>query len=165
MSTGLIITLIVIAAVVVVGVGLWVALRRRRVRERPLAVAERARFEARWTAVQERFVDSPREAVGEADRLLGEVAVARGYPDGERYEQQLDALSVRHARHLDAYRHVHRMAREGEPGTEEMRAAMVEARALFEELVRPSRHDRDRRTPAARPHLPGAFNRRHPKES
>ncbi|MFD5651727.1 hypothetical protein [Streptomyces sp. NPDC127039] len=116
---------------------------------RPLEPAERKRFEARWNAAQERFVDSPREAVAEADRLLAELAGARGFPDGEQYEEQLTALSVHHAHHVEGYRRVHRVtharvdeARDGGgAGTEEMRASMVEARALFEALMRPARHD------------------------
>ncbi|GAB2750488.1 hypothetical protein [Streptomyces bullii] len=157
--------------------------RHGDLRERPLEPAEREQFEARWTAAQERFVDSPREAVAEADRLLAELAGARGFPDGGHYEEQLAALSVHHAHHVEGYRRVHRVARvsgdqDGGAGTEEMREAMVEARALFEELVRPAHHDGGRhdggrhgaglnggrRTPAARGHLP-VFHRRQAKES
>ncbi|KPC85802.1 hypothetical protein ADL35_16775 [Streptomyces sp. NRRL WC-3753] len=123
--------------------------RHGSLRTRPLESAERERFEARWTAAQERFVDSPREAVAEADRLLAELAGARGFPDGGQYEEQLTALSVHHAHHVEGYRRVHRVtharvddARDGGgAGTEEMRASMVEARALFEALMRPARHD------------------------
>ncbi|MFL9653380.1 hypothetical protein ACJ7VE_06640 [Streptomyces sp. PB17] len=150
---------------------------------RPLEPAERERFEARWAAAQERFVDSPREAVGEADRLLAELAGARGFPDGGQYEEQLTALSVHHAHHVEGYRRVHRVthtraddAQGGGAGTEEMRAAMVEARALFEALVRPARHDAGRRTgteagepePAAHaPRTPHTWSlgKRRPKES
>ncbi|WP_416984589.1 hypothetical protein [Streptomyces sp. T028] len=139
--------------------------RHGGLRERPLEPAERERFETRWTAAQERFVDSPGEAVAEADRLLAEVAGARGFPDGTRYEEQLAALTVHHADHVHGYRRVHRAAgaragaggevdaavatgerhsgelhggerRSSEPGTEDMRAAMVEARALFDDLVK-----------------------------
>jgi hypothetical protein len=193
MSTGLIIALIVIAAVVVIGAAA-LALRARgprsgrglkrrfgpeydravarhdgdvkaaerelterverhgALRERPLEPTEVERFEARWTAAQEHFVDAPRDAVGEADRLLAELAQARGFPDGAQYEEQLAALSVHHAGHVHGYRHVHRVAHarvdggtdggtDGGPGTEEMREAMVEARELFEDLLTPaSRH-------------------------
>ncbi|GGX10544.1 hypothetical protein GCM10010321_26030 [Streptomyces chartreusis] len=112
--------------------------RHGGLRERTLETTEVERYEARWTAAQERFVDSPKGAVDEADRLLAELAQARGYPDGAQYEEQLSALSVHHANRVRGYRRVHRAARagaEGGPGTEEMREAMVEARALFEELV------------------------------
>ncbi|MFE7841592.1 hypothetical protein ACFU53_37720 [Streptomyces sp. NPDC057474] len=176
--------------------------------KRPLPSAERERYESRWAAAQERFVDSPREAVAEADRLLAEVAGARGFPDGGHYETQLEALSVHHAHHVHGYRRVHLAAHttgdtaQGHAGTadgagpgtgtEEMREAMIEARALFEDLVTPDRRDaradrdgtagreglahrdgkarRDERDGAAadgrhRSHLPWAPTRRHAKGS
>ncbi|CAL9409813.1 hypothetical protein SUDANB58_01620 [Streptomyces sp. enrichment culture] len=150
--------------------------RHGGLREKALDPAERERFEARWTAAQERFVDSPGEAVAEADRLLAELAGTRGFPDGGQYEEQLAALSVHHARHVDGYRRVHRAARpgaDGGTGTEELREAMVEARALFEDLLRPARHEGGRhRTTAdgghaapARPRTPWSSHRRQPKES
>ncbi|MFH0175566.1 hypothetical protein [Streptomyces cacaoi] len=162
--------------------------RHGGLRERPLEPAERERFEARWTAAQERFVDSPRQAVTEADRLLAEVAGARGFPDGDQYEEQLAALSVHHADHVHGYRRVHRVARvngvgthdasatgtSGAPGTEDMRAAMVEARALFDDLVGEASHDAGRRRPQERVsqngsrsghHLPRGFHRHQAKES
>ncbi|MEU4032840.1 hypothetical protein [Streptomyces collinus] len=117
--------------------------RHGGLRERPLEPAERERYADRWTAVQERFVDAPREAVAEADRLLAEIAGVRGYPDGGRYEEQLAALSVHHADHVDGYRRVHRVAQDGAAagatgsgaGTEELRTALVDARALFDDLI------------------------------
>ncbi|MFF4013990.1 hypothetical protein [Streptomyces sp. NPDC001843] len=139
--------------------------------ERPLEPAERERFEARWAAAQEHFVDSPREAVAEVDRLISEVAGARGFPDGGQYEEQLAALSVHHAGHVQGYRRVHRAvapsgtgtsADGSTPGTdtEELRAAMLEARALFEELTRS-----EPRTPVAHKaqhaHRPNRFFHRH----
>ncbi|MET9731698.1 hypothetical protein ABZZ79_13885 [Streptomyces sp. NPDC006458] len=185
MSTGLIIALIVIGAVIVVAVAALLALRSGRSRggrdlrrrfgpeydravtrhdgdtkaaeqdlarrvERhgdlhtePLDPARRERFQTRWAAAQERFVDAPREALSEADHLLGEAAEARGFPDTGHYDDQLSALSVHHARHVEGYRHVHRLAHaHDEPGssgngaaTEEMRTAMIEARELFQDLV------------------------------
>ncbi|MER6566359.1 hypothetical protein ABT288_09250 [Streptomyces sp. NPDC001093] len=120
--------------------------RHGGLRERPLDPAGREHYAARWTAVQEHFVESPRQAVAEADQLLADVAAARGYPDGGRYEEQLAALSVHHADHVDGYRQVHRVARTGArdglteagSGTEEMRTALVGARALFDDLTHPS---------------------------
>ncbi|MDO0915318.1 hypothetical protein QQM39_32235 [Streptomyces sp. DT2A-34] len=161
--------------------------RHGGLRERPLEPVELERFEARWTAAQERFVDSPKEAVGEADRLLADVARARGFPDGAQYEEQLAALSVHHADRVQGYRHVHRVAHArvgggqegGEPGTEEMREAMIEARGMFEELTAPvarhrgepheSRRDTggrgSARTDGHRGHLPWTFSGRHAKGS
>lgn len=103
-------------------------------REQPLEPAAREQFTARWAAAQEHFVDSPRQAVSDADQLLAEVAGARGFPAGDDYEERLAALSVHHADHVHGYRRVHGVA-ESPTGTEEMREAMIEARALFEDLV------------------------------
>ncbi|MFH0522225.1 hypothetical protein ACHBTE_34335 [Streptomyces sp. M41] len=158
--------------------------RHGGLRQRSLEPTELERFEARWTAAQEHFVDSPREAVQEADRLLAELAHARGFPEGAQYEEQVGALSVHHAPHVHGYRRVHRAAhapvgdgRDGQgQGTEAMREAMVEARALFEALTGPvdrhhgasreaheSRKDAGERTPARsnghRSHLPWTFTR------
>lgn len=128
--------------------------RHGSLRTRALDPAAREQYTARWTAVQERFVDSPRDAVAEADRLVAELAGARGFPDAGHYEDQIDALSVHHAHHVHGYRKVHRASlgatatgtadgdRTG-ADTEEMRAALVEARALFEALVAEQRTDAD----------------------
>ncbi|WP_339129112.1 hypothetical protein WJM95_09300 [Streptomyces sp. f51] len=122
--------------------------RHGALRERPLEPAARERYAAGWTAAQERFVDSPEEAVAEADRLLGELAGARGFPDGDRYEEQVSALSVHHAHHVHGYRRVHRAAsvrtggaRDGGSDTEQLREAMLAARDLFDELMTPARHE------------------------
>ncbi|GAA3122074.1 hypothetical protein GCM10010521_06590 [Streptomyces rameus] len=159
--------------------------RHGDLQERPLDGAERQLYTDRWTAVQERFVDSPREAVAEADRLLAEVAAVRGYPGGERYEEQLAALSVHHADHVDGYRQVHRVARTGAgggaseagAGTEELRSALLGARALFDDLIsaESGRHRAtggtgrtttlDKSRTHARSHAPWALHRSRPKES
>ncbi|MFC8196194.1 hypothetical protein ACFWBR_07710 [Streptomyces sp. NPDC060006] len=161
--------------------------RHGSLRTQPLDPAAQDRYTVRWTAIQEQFVDSPRDAVVEADRLLAEVAGARGFPDGGRYEEQLSALSVHHAHHVNGYRRVHLAAHAngadaGRAGTEELREALVEARALFEDLTTSGRDDRARlgkaeqgdaeaaatsRTDSSRgrSHSPWALNRRHVKGS
>lgn len=158
--------------------------RHGSLRRQPLEPAARERYEARWAAAQERFVDSPQQAVAEADRLLGELAGARGFPAGDRYDEQLAALSVHHAPHVHGYRRIHRAAHasladgdESRTGTEELREAMIEARALFEELMAPGREDTRQHRAGDEPaptrsnrlgerlHTPWAFNRRHAKGS
>lgn len=96
----------------------------------------RERYRARWAAAQERFVESPAEAVAEADALIADLAKERGFPDGTRYDEQFEALSVHHGHHVHGYRRVHEAAHTGiGAGTEELREAMVEARALFDDLT------------------------------
>lgn len=134
--------------------------------EQPLEPAAREQYQARWAAAQELFVDSPRQAISDVDQLLGEVAGARGFPDVAEYDKQFDALSVHHAAHVHGYRRVHRVVTtrtngtpESQAGTEEMREAMLEARALFDDLVsddsRGSRNGDGRRGR----HSIGSFNK------
>src|SRR5262245_60218765 len=69
--------------------------RQRRVEKlhiRPLTEAQAAEFGKSWRAIQARFVDDPTGAVTEADRVVGEVMHARGYPVGE-FEQRVADIS------------------------------------------------------------------------
>uniref|UniRef100_UPI0015EEA2FA hypothetical protein n=1 Tax=Streptomyces albidus (ex Kaewkla and Franco 2022) TaxID=722709 RepID=UPI0015EEA2FA len=100
----------------------------------PLPPQVREQYLTRWTAAQERFVDSPQQALAEAEQLLGGLAQARGFPGPERHDEHVDALSVHHAHHIDGYRRV-RAAATGQVGTEEMREAMLQARAFFDALA------------------------------
>jgi len=87
--------------------------------------------------VQARFVDEPRTAVLEADRLIGEVMRARGYPV-EDPARQLEDLSVDHGAVIEHYRAGRAIVvrhEQGQASTEDLRQAMVHFRALFEELV------------------------------
>lgn len=103
----------------------------------PLTPAEAERFGASWRAVQTRFVDDPNGAVTEADRLVGEVMTARGYPVGE-FEQRVADISVDHADVVMNYRAAREIAFQharGEASTEDLRQAMVHYRALFDHLL------------------------------
>jgi len=134
--------------------------------EQPLEPAAREQFQARWAAAQELFVDSPRQAVSDVDQLLGEVAGARGFPDVAEYDKQFDALSVHHAAHVHGYRRVHRVVTtrtngtpESQAGTEEMREAMLEARALFDDLVSDDSHGSRNGNGRGGRHSIGSFNK------
>ncbi|WP_174550513.1 hypothetical protein [Nocardia shimofusensis] len=117
-------------------------LRRREHRHadldlRPLPEERKRYYLDEWVAVQERFVDDPRGALGEADRLVAAVAAERGYPTGD-HDQQVADLSVEHAAALDHYRSGREIAaRAGEDSTttEEIRIALVGYRTLFRDLV------------------------------
>jgi len=87
--------------------------------------------------VQTRFVDDPRGAVTEADRLIGEVMGKRGYPVGE-FEQRVADISVDHPDVVMNYRAAREIAlqhAEGKANTEDLRQAMVHYRALFRDLL------------------------------
>jgi hypothetical protein len=81
----------------------------------PLPPQVREQYLSRWTAAQERFVESPRLALAEVYQLLGGLAQARGFPGPERHGEHTDALSVHHPHHIDGYRRVHAAATA--PGT------------------------------------------------
>ena len=114
--------------------------RERRVRSldiRPLDETIRVRYAAEWTAIQERFVDQPEQAVTQAGLLVTSVMKDRGYPT-EDHDQVLADLSVEHANTLDHYRAAHQVslqAEEGSASTEDLRLAMLHYRALFGDLL------------------------------
>ncbi|MFF5675625.1 hypothetical protein ACFY8S_36950 [Streptomyces hygroscopicus] len=142
------VTLIILLAALAAMAGLVIAPSVRQGRRGDLPVRSlppeaREQYAARWAGLQERFVDSPGWALREADRLLGALAVDRGYP-AESDEKRMDALSVRHPDEIDGYRRLHAMAARVDQGgtdTERMREALVAARPLFEQLVRAQPHD------------------------
>jgi hypothetical protein len=104
---------------------------------RPLAAAVRARFEQSWQADQARFVDDPRGAVREADRLVADLMQVRGYPVGD-FAQRAADVSVDHPHVVNEYRAAHEIAERdarGAADTEELRKAMVHYRVLFRELL------------------------------
>jgi hypothetical protein len=105
---------------------------------RPLREDEVRNFEARWRHTQERFVDDPRAALGEAADLLHSVMRAKGYPvDGNR-EQCADDLSVNHPNFVSHYREACRLTASSTQesiSTEDLRIAMQHYHALFENLL------------------------------
>jgi hypothetical protein len=104
---------------------------------RELGATERERFVAEWQIVQSRFVDHPKAAVTEADDLIAALLEARGYPKNS-FEQRAADISVTYPRVMENYRVAHAIAvRPGrtEASTEELRTAMIQYRAIFDELV------------------------------
>jgi hypothetical protein len=113
------------------------AARVERLHIRPLSPEEAQRFTERWRLVQAQFVDDPKEAVTEADRLVGEVMHLRGYPVGE-FEQRVEDISVDHPDVVMNYRAARTIAEahaRGEATTEDLRQAMVHYRALYGNLL------------------------------
>jgi hypothetical protein len=111
--------------------------RREHLDIRPLSAAARTRYAEAWRVAQARFVDSPPDAVGEADRLVIMVMRERGYPI-EDFETRAGDISVDHPGVVENYRAAHGISRANERGeaeTEDLRQAMVHYRTLFEELL------------------------------
>lgn len=109
--------------------------RHSKLELRTLSDTARADYLRRWTVIQERFVDEPAGAIGDADRLVTEVMAHRGYPTGD-FDQQADDLSVRHAQEVTRYREAHRLAANaGAASTDDLRQAMLDYRELVQSLA------------------------------
>lgn len=104
---------------------------------RELDAVEHERFSQQWESVQSRFVDSPKGAVTEADDLLSALMRVRGYPVSD-FDQRAADMSVDHPRVVENYRSAHDIALrvgKNEATTDDLRAAMIHYRSLFQELV------------------------------
>jgi hypothetical protein len=86
--------------------------------DEPLVAADSAvDYRARWEVVQQGFVDDPRNAVSEADKLVDDVLehLADGF---DRQHQDLE-----------------QQWSDGEPSTEDLRSALQRYRAFFQRLL------------------------------
>src|SRR5512143_1344147 len=114
--------------------------REERVKEldiRRLSPEEADRFSTEWQRVQARFVDNPQLATAEADDLVGQLMVARGYPVSD-FETRAADISVHHPLVVEHYRAAHDIAQRSaraEANTEDLRQAMIHYRALFDDLL------------------------------
>src|SRR5262245_39014271 len=114
--------------------------RRRRVEKldiRPLSESQINHYHDAWQHVQANFVEDPKRAVADADKLVGEVMQVRGYPVGD-FEQRSADVSVDHPELVTHYRAAHGVAVQGGDArisTEDFRQALIHYRALFEELL------------------------------
>ena len=104
---------------------------------RPLSEAEKEHFAQAWQSTQARFIDDPAAALHEADQLIKEAMLAKGYPVQHFNERAAD-ISVDYPELVEHYRSLRQIV-DSSPSedinTEEMRQAMVDCRALFEELL------------------------------
>jgi|ERR1700733_5024182 hypothetical protein len=102
-----------------------------------LEPAEATKFRQAWSAMQSRFVDNPKGVVVQADLLVRELMLKRGYSMGD-FERRAADISVDHSTVVDAYRVAQAIAirdQRGEANTEELRMAVVHYRAIFDELL------------------------------
>ena len=114
--------------------------RQKRIEKIPirsLSAEERDKFANRWQDVQTRFVDDPAASIRDADALVNEAMLARGYPMTE-FESRAEDLSVDYPHVISNYRAAHAIALRrdrGEATTEDLRQALVHYRELFDELL------------------------------
>ena len=119
---------------------------------RPLNERERVEFSREWRDVKAVFVDSPVEAVHHADRLLGTIMTARGYPMAD-FDRRYEDLTVDHGEVARHYREGHDIVLRhgrGQSSTEDLRQAMIHFEALFDDLVNEVPEDTDARPVKAR---------------
>lgn len=118
-----------------------------------LAPPEAARFSQAWKALQARFVDSPKGVLADADRLVRDLMLQRGYPMGD-FERRAADISVDHPTVVEHYRAAQLIAlrdQRGDADTEDLRQAVVHYRALFDELLEVKNAERAPGRTAAEP--------------
>lgn len=117
--------------------------RREELDIRPLPATTRERYLDEWRQAEARFVHDPRDAVRTAERLVERVLVERGYElDGEDdFEHRVELVAVDHPGVADRYRHGHAMLSHvgGAEATENLRRAMVDFRAVLDQLLEDQR--------------------------
>ena len=108
---------------------------------RPLSEAARERYLEEWRSIEARFVNDPEDAAKAAERVVLRALEERGYPTGRDAEARAAHLAVDHPEVVERYRHGRAMLGEveGAEGTENLRKAMLDFRAVFEEVVEPER--------------------------
>jgi len=108
---------IAVAGILLIGLILMLVFGRRGTRLRPLPEGARERYAASWRAIEARFVDSPQEAVSEADQLVASLARERG-----AREDRVSPQAV---------------VKDGgaESMTEDLRLAMVQRRKTVKDLL------------------------------
>lgn len=95
---------------------------RPRPKLRPLAAESRDRYIQEWDQIEEKFVDSPEQAVREAESLVLSVLRERGHPLTDR---DLPTEMQK----------AHRLGSSSKDRTEGMRQALLHYRAVVERMV------------------------------
>jgi len=111
--------------------------RHSELRLKELTPESREWYAEQWRQLQSRFVQSPEEAVGQADELITRLVKELGYPV-EEFNERADLLSVEHAKTIGDYRTAHDIAirhAKGAADTEELRQAVVHYRELVADLI------------------------------
>lgn len=113
-----------------------------------LLLPDAERYAHEWKLLQGSFVDDPSGTLAQADQLVRELMLQRGYPMGD-FERRAADVSVDHAAVVGHYRAAHAIvmrAQRDATDTEDLRKGLVHYRALFNELleVAPDRRHRHR---------------------
>jgi hypothetical protein len=111
---------------------------RESIEVRPLPPAARERLLEEWRQAETRFVSDPRDATRAAERLVVRALEERGYPRVDDQERLVALVSVDHPDVADRYRHGRAMLGNAED-TENLRKAMLDFRAVLEDVVQDTR--------------------------
>ena len=133
-TTTIVLGIIILAVIVIALVMATRSGRMRRPALKTLSPESRERYVTQWDKVESRFVDSPGDAVREADALLLAMLGEREHPLAE---EKLPA-NMRRARREAT-------GKEGKGGTEGMRLALLHYRAVIEEYARPEDREETQR--------------------
>jgi len=108
-----------------------------RLELRPLSLQARVRLTEQWRTAEAQFVDEPAVAAHSAEAVVRHVLEECGYPTDNDLDDRAALVSVDHPELVERYRHGHAMLRDsaGPEGTENLRRAMVDFRAVVDELL------------------------------
>jgi hypothetical protein len=145
MSIGAIIAIIVV--VLIVAVVVYAARREHARRDylnkklnlRQISAEDQDFYATSWDHVQGGFLDNPALALAGAEQLVARLLAARGYPAADD-DDHVALLSVQHGRVLADYQQARSVSGRAatDPtsvSTEEERTALMQYRALFEDLL------------------------------
>jgi hypothetical protein len=104
---------------------------------RSLSPAARERYRDEWHQAEVRFVSDPRDAARAAERVVFRILDERGYPVDGDSEEQAAHVAADYPEVVERFRHGHAMLEniDGAQGTENLRRAMLDFRAVFEEVI------------------------------
>lgn len=135
-STLLVLVVVVVLAIVVIGLIVAFA-RGRGSRLRPLPDESRQRFARSWRDTEARFIEDPRSAVQEADRIVVMILGERGATVGDDKHTPKELRMARESAASD----------QGRQGTEGMRLAMVHYKQMVDDAVGLERPKPEERRP------------------
>jgi hypothetical protein len=104
---------------------------------KPLTAGARERYLEEWRQTEARFVNDPEDAARSADRIVVRVLEDRGYPTDLDTEGKAAHVAADHPDVVERYRHGHEMlaSDDRDHETENLRKAMIDFRAVFDQLV------------------------------
>jgi hypothetical protein len=114
---------------------------REELHLRDLPAVTRERYLDEWRQAETRFVSDPRDAARAAERLVIRALQERGYPEDEDDQKLVSLVSADHPDVAERFRHGHEMLEgvDGAASTENLRKAMLDFRAVLEDVLQDER--------------------------